>query len=100
MSATQIKKQALLQYSANLGLAFQIKDDILDVIGDSSILGKKVGSDEANNKSTFVSIYGVERSQEMLRETTEKAKNAINETFAEKGEFLIKLAEYLLDRSN
>lgn len=49
-----------------IGLAFQIQDDILDVIGDSELLGKNIGSDEANNKSTYVTLMGIEKSQEIV----------------------------------
>lgn len=98
--ATFAQEKALAQYSKNLGLAFQIKDDILDVIGDSEVLGKKVGSDEANDKSTFVSLYGLDKSKELLEQTTLIAKNAISETFGEKGNFLVDLASFLLERNH
>jgi len=52
--------QKLDEFAENLGLAFQIKDDILDVEGSSEKLGKKVGSDADNNKSTYVTVYGLE----------------------------------------
>ena len=48
----------------NVGIAFQIRDDILDVIGDEEVLGKPVGSDERNNKQTYVSIKGLEKAKE------------------------------------
>lgn len=56
----------------DLGLAFQIQDDILDVIGDETLLGKKVGSDEENHKSTYVSLLGIEQSQHMIDELFQK----------------------------
>lgn len=52
----------------DLGLAFQIQDDVLDVIGDTAKLGKKVGSDEQNNKSTYVSLLGIEESKKMVEQ--------------------------------
>jgi geranylgeranyl diphosphate synthase, type II len=56
--------KVLTAYGENLGLAFQIKDDILDVIGNTELLGKKVKSDENNNKTTFVTVYGLESCKE------------------------------------
>ncbi len=56
----------------DLGLAFQIQDDVLDVVGNEAILGKKVGSDANNHKSTYVSILGIEKSEEYIKELFEK----------------------------
>lgn len=87
----QIEK--ICEYAENIGLAFQIIDDILDVISDSQTLGKPVGSDEKNNKPTFVKLYGLEQSKELVSKLTENAisilksfdgqnKKLINLTFA------------------
>ncbi|OPZ90235.1 MAG: Farnesyl diphosphate synthase [Firmicutes bacterium ADurb.Bin419] len=84
-------------YADNLGLAFQIKDDILDVEGNAEILGKKVGSDESNSKTTYVSRYGIEKSKQLLNETTQKAIKNI-ERFGSDAVFLKELAEYLIVR--
>ncbi len=86
-------------YAENIGLAFQIKDDILDVEGNQELLGKPVGSDAANEKSTFVSLYGLEKSKEMLRTITKEAIQSI-QSFGEKAEFLTALAQYLVSRQN
>lgn len=67
----------LTQYGLNLGLAFQITDDILDVVGDEEKIGKPVGSDAKNNKVTFPGIYGMEMAQKMVRDTVETALGAI-----------------------
>ena len=83
----------------NLGLAFQIKDDILDVEGSSEKLGKKVGSDTQKEKSTYVSLYGLEKSKKMLNEITEKAVMSLK-YFGEKAVFLENLAKYLVNRDN
>jgi geranylgeranyl pyrophosphate synthase len=56
----------------DLGLAFQIQDDVLDVIGNEEQLGKKIGSDETNHKSTYVSLLGIEESQKYIEELFEK----------------------------
>lgn len=90
---------ALTEFSKNLGLAFQIKDDILDITGDEKKLGKKVGSDINNNKSTFPSIFGLERSQEMVVEVSQKAMNALD-ILGDKGEFLKEIANYLINRES
>ena len=89
----------LSEYAKNLGLAFQIKDDILDVEGDSDILGKMTGVDEINEKTTFVSLYGLEKSKQMLDEYTKKAKANLK-PYGKKAEFLEELADYLLKRKN
>ncbi|EJO5346993.1 polyprenyl synthetase family protein [Clostridium botulinum] len=64
--------ELLGEYGENLGLAFQIKDDILDVNGDTNTLGKKVKSDENNNKTTFVKVYGISKCNELCTEITNK----------------------------
>lgn len=89
--------QSLGNYAESLGLAFQIKDDILDVEGSTEKLGKKVGSDESNKKTTYVSLYGLEKSKQMLKGTTEEAIKNI-EKFGAKAVFLKELAEYLIVR--
>jgi len=60
----------LCEYGEKLGLAFQIKDDILDVIGDVDILGKNVKSDESNNKTTFITMYGLEKCKKKCNDLT------------------------------
>lgn len=62
----------LNEYGEKLGLAFQIKDDILDVIGDTNTLGKKTKSDDSNNKTTFVTTFGLESCKEMCENLTEE----------------------------
>lgn len=85
-------------YAEKLGMAFQIKDDILDVEGDEKLLGKPVGSDEKSGKSTFVSILGIDKAKEYLEEWTNDAKKAI-EPLGDKGKFFVDLADFLLGRS-
>lgn len=67
----------LIEYIRNLGIAFQIKDDILDIESTSDVLGKPIHSDEKSNKSTFVSIFGLEISKQILSEKIKNAKNAV-----------------------
>lgn len=85
-------------YARCVGLAFQIVDDILDVVGDSSKLGKPAGSDAKNHKSTYVSLYGIGQAKERVRQLTEAAQQAVG-TFGEEGSFLAELADGLSLRS-
>lgn len=84
-------------FAENLGLAFQIKDDILDVCGNEKVLGKPTGSDEENHKTTFVTLIGIDRAKEELKRTTSAAKAALS-TFGAENEFLCSLADFLLKR--
>ncbi len=88
--------QAATIYADSLGLAFQIQDDILDVVGDAAVLGKATGMDM--NKNTFVRIYGVETCKEMVRRETEKAISALS--IFPNAQFLIDLAKQLIDRDH
>lgn len=90
-------KDTFDEFASSLGLAFQIRDDILDVEGNAEILGKPISSDEKNNKTTYVTLYGLGGAKEILREETENAINSIS-FLGEKGEFLKELAMYLLNR--
>ena len=88
---------ALVEKMGNkVGLAFQIQDDILDVIGDSEVIGKPVLSDEKNNKTTYVSIYGVEKSREISKALMEEAVGILN--YLGDNEFLKELFISLIDR--
>ncbi len=89
--------RALQCYADNLGLVFQITDDILDVVGSEATLGKGVGSDEKNHKVTYVSRYGLEGAREKARHYVEKAAAAL-EGLPEDTGFLKWLVESLLDR--
>ncbi len=88
----------LTDYADKIGLAFQIKDDILSVEGNELITGKPVGNDEAKGKCTYVSKYGLEKSKEILEEMTKDAIE-IAEGFGNKAEFLKGLANYIKDRN-
>ncbi len=87
------------KYCENVGLAFQIVDDILDVTSDDVTLGKPVGSDSENEKSTYVSHMGIEKSDACARELTAQAKAALD-IFGDEGEFLSELADRLSERKN
>lgn len=96
-SASKEDIDNLTVYAKNIGLAFQIKDDILAEIGDEKILGKPVGNDKLNNKSTYVTKYGLEKANEILENITKEAVTSL-EKYGEKGEFLKELAIYIKDR--
>ena len=93
------KIKAAEKYCNNIGLAFQIVDDILDVTGDEKMLGKPIGSDSENEKSTYVSLLGLEKSAEYAEKLTDTAKNAL-EIFGDEGDFLVQLADMLASRKN
>jgi len=84
-------------YAESLGLAFQIKDDILDVEGDSEKLGKAVGSDVSNQKSTYPAIIGLEQSKILLEEQVDRALQ-LAKSFGERGRILAELAKFIRDR--
>ena len=93
------KKEVLEEYADLIGLAFQVKDDILDVEGTFEDLGKPVGSDADLHKATYPSILGMEESKKILNNTVEKAKKIVKNNFGEeKGKVLISLADFIKDR--
>ena len=94
--ADEAKKNAAAEFAKKIGLAFQIKDDILDVTGTLEKLGKMVGSDEQNGKSTYVTLLGVDKCQELVDKLTEEAMSAL-EAFDD-NEALKEYAEYLSKR--
>lgn len=85
-------------YALNLGLAFQIIDDILDVIGDETVLGKPIGSDEENQKTTFVTILGLDKARETAKDLTTEALGLLKMLSLDTGN-LEELTKYLLDRN-
>ena len=94
------KKEVLEKYANLIGLAFQVKDDILDVEGTFEELGKPVGSDVDLHKATYPSILGMEESKKILNDTVEKAREIIKNKFGdEKGKILISLADFIKDRN-
>ncbi|MFZ5571171.1 MAG: polyprenyl synthetase family protein [Thermodesulfobacteriota bacterium] len=91
------RMENLRQYARNIGLAFQVTDDILNVEGDPDILGKAVGTDENRRKSTYPSLLGIQRSKELSRCAVEKALDAVA-SFDEKARPLRELATYIIRR--
>ena len=88
----------ITEYANNIGLAFQIKDDILSEIGDEKVLGKPTGNDKEKGKCTYVTKYGLEESQKKLEVLTKEAIKR-TEKYGEKGEFLKELALYMMGRN-
>lgn len=91
--------QAAELYASCIGRAFQIRDDILNVISDAETMGKPVGNDEESSKSTYVSLLGLERCQELVQSLSEEAKKHLQAAFTETA-FLEELADYLAGRAN
>lgn len=96
--ADENKIAAASAYAYNLGVAFQIKDDILDVTASTDELGKPAGSDAQNNKTTYVTLRGVENAQNDVEKLTESAVARLDEF--ENTEFLKTLSYYLVNRNN
>jgi len=89
----------LQEYSENIGLAFQIKDDIMDVKGSMEQMGKAAGRDAACNKSTYVTLFGVDESESLLDKAVQKAVGALD-CFGERADFLKALAIFIKERDN
>ena len=96
--ASEDELQALTVYADNFGLAFQITDDILDVIGDAEVIGKPVGSDEKNHKSTYVTLTSLEEAQRLAQEAVDTAIDALK-IFGEEADFLRELVAFLVKRN-
>ncbi|MBR6479297.1 MAG: polyprenyl synthetase family protein [Clostridia bacterium] len=94
--ASSEQYEAAKNYAENLGIAFQIVDDILDVVGDPEKLGKEVGQDEANQKTTFVTLLGVDGAKKLAEEYTGKALAALDGF--EKTVYAREATQYLLSR--
>ena len=88
---------AIENIASDIGMAFQVQDDILDVCGDSQVLGKPVMSDEENGKVTYVTIHGIERSRQYVRELSERAVRELEEIDGD-SEFLRELVLWLINR--
>lgn len=96
--ANEEQFEAASEFAYKIGLAFQIKDDILDVTSSLEKLGKLTGSDENNNKSTYVTLLGIEKCQSLVNELTAEAIKALDAF--NNNEALVEFAKYLADREN
>lgn len=91
------QSEAARRFGAAIGAAFQIRDDMLDVISTSEQLGKPIGSDAQEHKNTYMALYGAERCMKMIEKLTEVAKAALNEAFDDTA-FLCDLADSMVTR--
>lgn len=91
--------EAAAQYGACVGAAFQIRDDILDVISTSEELGKPIGSDAQEHKNTYMTLLGEYKCMQMIEKLTDQAKNAVAGTFKDT-KFLCELADSMVTRKN
>jgi len=94
--ADNTKIEAADKYAEKIGLAFQIIDDILDCVGDQSVLGKPIGSDQKNNKKTYVSFHGIEKAKSDAKRLTQEALCALD--VFEDITFLTELSDFLCTR--
>ncbi|PWV59130.1 (2E,6E)-farnesyl diphosphate synthase [Plasticicumulans acidivorans] len=98
-AADEAQLQALDRYAKCIGLAFQIRDDILDVIGDTATLGKQQGADLAHNKPTYPALLGLDGARAHARALHDEAMATL-EPFGERAALLRQLAAYIVDRSH
>ena len=96
--ANENKISAGKEYSKCLGIAFQLTDDVLDIKGDEKLLGKKTGSDDLNDKATYVKIFGLDETEKKAKEQVFRAISAIEKY--PNTEILIKIAESVVNRIN
>ena len=97
---TPAEQQALSDYGAAIGLAFQVVDDILDVTADSATLGKTAGKDAEQDKPTYVSILGLERSRAYAQELLAQALAALDASGLQDVRALRALADMVVNRVN
>lgn len=98
LDATDPRIAALSTYADKIGLAFQVIDDVLDCTQSAETLGKSVGSDQRDGKTTFMSFYSVEDTKEYAKQLTKEAIGALDNV--PRTESLVELAEYLMERNN
>ena len=91
--------EAATQFGASIGAAFQIRDDMLDVISTNEILGKPVGSDAQENKNTYMALCGADKCMSMIEKLTKHAKDELNSAFSDT-DFLCGLADSMVTRLN
>lgn len=97
--ASSANRQHLLNYAKAIGLAFQVVDDVLDVTADTATLGKTAGKDAADNKPTYVSILGLEASQQLLADLKTQAQQALLPLGAG-AQPLVGLADFIVNRNH
>ena len=95
---TDLQIDAAGEFALHLGMAFQIRDDMLDCVGSQEELGKPIGSDAQNGKSTFVTLFGLEKCQPLIEQETKEALNALYEGQFVCTDFIEKLADSMISR--
>ena len=98
-NASEDQYNRITFYARKIGIAFQISDDILDVIGDSKLMGKTLVKDATQNKLTFVSLYGLEKAKSIAQQLIQEAKEQIH-TFGHKALVLEELADFIIQRNH
>ena len=98
-NASQQEYEIITTYARNIGIAFQISDDILDVIGDSHLMGKTLGKDALQDKLTFVSLYGLKQAKQIAEDLVSQAKKTIS-YFGESAKNLCDLADFIIARNH
>ena len=98
--ANEEELKAVERYSENIGLAFQITDDILDVTGNTSELGKNTGSDIQNDKSTYVSLFGIEKARLLAQDCLKDAVESLGNFDSQRRLFMEELARFVVMRKN
>ena len=96
--ANEAQREALEQYAYGLGLVFQIVDDVLDATATTEQLGKPAGSDQANGKTTFVTLYGPDGAMTLAQQVNQDTCEAVHTAFGEKAAFLEQMAMAMLER--
>jgi geranylgeranyl diphosphate synthase type II len=89
--------ERLSEYGGCVGLAFQISDDILDVVGDQEKLGKRTGMDEARGKTTYISLLGLQESKERSEALIDQAIGALS-SFDDRAQALRAIGRYVIER--
>jgi farnesyl diphosphate synthase len=97
--AAATARAALRAYAADLGLAFQIQDDLLDVVGDAALAGKDLGRDQAAGKATVVGLLGIDGARQRLRDLRASANHHLDQLDREAA-VLREVFEFVISRSN
>jgi farnesyl diphosphate synthase len=95
---TPQSKQNLMSFAKTIGLAFQVQDDILDVVGDSAVLGKPQGSDQALNKSTYPAMLGLKQAQAYLDDLHQQALQALR-ALPYNTQMLVSFTDFVIHRT-
>ncbi len=99
VGADEATQSALTKYATNIGLMFQMTDDILDIEGDENLMGKTLGKDKVESKSTFVTLMGLEATRQRAQELGIEAKEALA-IFCDKADLLCQASDFILERKN